>query len=504
MNDMGLASRTAIHLRSDDSRVVSRLFIPGQELIGGSESRAANTVERLLSLDEDDVDAALEDLFARFVLRHDDLARIFDDHADRVSDYLTAPITRARRRLIGAAFTHEYSIEGAAICNPSLVIHPDQAGLERGSLRVAMSIRSVGEGHHSSIGFRSGVIDAAGELTLEPAEPFPIVGSVGTTTLNRDLFHALLHDLGFDGETSASVLNTLGEQFTAADLEVAVAKLETQNDTRLNVVKTAGLLRLIAACFYQVSFDADVHLSRRVLWPTAPNEGNGMEDARFVATSENGVAAYIASYTAFDGHSVSQQLLETDDFLTFVSSPLAGRGARNKGLAFFPRKVQGRFVALSRYDRESNAVSFSDDLHRWDEVVTAQIPRYSWEVVQLGNCGSPIELAEGWLVMTHGVGPMRTYGIGALLLDINDPTKVIGQLPRPLLVPTREEQDGYVPNVVYSCGSLVHAGTLYIPYGIADQSISLATVSMTALLNALEEPNETVGMSTAPFARESE
>jgi predicted GH43/DUF377 family glycosyl hydrolase len=489
MNDMGLATRTSIRLRGDVSRVVSRLFIPGQELIGGSESRAANTVERLLVLDEDEVDAALEDLFKRFDARHEDLARVFDDHADRVSDYVTTPITRQRHRLIGAAFTHEYSIEGAAVCNPSMVAHPDQSAVPEGALRVTMSIRAVGEGHHSSICFRTGVIDAGGAVHLEDAQPFPVVGNLSSTQLNRDLFHALLHDLGFDGETAASVLNNLAGQFSVLELEAAVTKLQTQNDTRLNVVKTAGLLRLIAACFYQVSFGPDVDLSRRVLWPAAPNEGNGMEDARFVEMSEPGVARYIASYTAFDGHSVSQQLLETDDFLTFTSSPLAGRGARNKGLGFFPRRVNGRFVAMSRFDRESNAIAYSDDLHRWDKVVTAQVPQHSWEVVQLGNCGSPIELPEGWLVMTHGVGPMRTYGIGAILLDLDDPSKMIGQLPRPLLVPTTDEQDGYVPNVVYSCGSLVHDGTLYTPYGIADQSISCASVPIADLLASLEPPS---------------
>jgi predicted GH43/DUF377 family glycosyl hydrolase len=494
MNDMGLAIRSSSRLVPDDTRVVSRLFIPGQELIGGSESRAANTVERILSLSETEVDAALQDLFVRFDSRHEDLAGVFDDHAQRVSDYVTAPITTQRRRLLGATFTHEYSVEAVALCNPSLVAHPNQTGVVEGALRVVMSVRAVGEGHHSSICFRSGMIDIAGGLHLEEAQSFPLIGTPESSRLNRELFHSLLHDLGFDGETAASVLNSLGETFTPEELETAIVKLQTQNDTRLNVVKTTGLLRLIAACFYQVSFAPDVDLSRRVLWPAAPNEGNGMEDARFVAMSTPGVARFVASYTAFDGHSVSQQLLETDDFMTFHSSPLAGKGARNKGLAFFPRKINGRFAAMSRYDRESNAVAFSDDLHRWDDVVTAQVPDYIWEAVQLGNCGSPIELPEGWLVMTHGVGPMRTYGIGALLLELEDPTRVIGHLPRPLLVPTPEEQDGYVPNVVYSCGSLVHAGTLHIPYGIADQSISSATVSVNELLSALE-PVKRVGVA---------
>ncbi len=488
MNDSGLVTRSTLRVRHDDTRVISRLFIPGQELVGGSEARVSNTVERIMALSESEVEAALEELLERFQSRHDDLSRIFDNHAQRVADYVSTPMTRQRRLLIGAAFTHEYSIEGAAVCNPSLVAHPDQVGVSAGSLRVIMSVRAVGEGHHSSICFRSGMIDERGELALDGAEPFPVTGTLANGQFNRELFHALLHDLGFDGETAASVLNNLAERFTSLELEAAVARLLTQNDTRLNVIKTTGLLRLIAACFYQSSFDSDVDLSRRVLWPAAPNEGNGMEDARFVETFDPDLARYVASYTAFDGHSVSQQLLETDDFLTFNSSPLAGRGARNKGLAFFPRRVGGRYCALSRFDRESNAIAYSNDMHRWDEVVVAQTPVYSWEVVQLGNCGSPIELDEGWLVLTHGVGPMRTYGIGALLLDLDDPTRIIGQLARPLLAPTAEEQDGYVPNVVYSCGSLVHNGILHLPYGIADQSISSASVPLDELLAAFESP----------------
>ncbi len=483
---MGLARRTAIRLRHDSSRVLSRLFIPGQELVGGSESRAANTVQRVLELSEEDVDAALADLFERLDHRHENLGEVFDQHAVKVADYVVNPISPARRRLMGAVFSHEYSIEGAALCNPSVVRHPEQTGLSPGHTRIAMSVRAVGEGHHSSICFRTGTITSDGGVELDVAQPFPVAGALSGAKLNRELFHSLMHDLGFDGETTASVLDSLSDRFSTIDLEIAIAKLETQSETRLNVVKTATLLRMIAACSYRSSFDPHVEMSRRVLWPAAPNERNGMEDARFVEMREPGVSRYIASYTAFDGHSVSQQLLETDDFTTFASSPLAGRGARNKGLAFFPRTIAGRFAALSRFDRESNAIAFSDDVHRWNDVVTAQVPTYSWEVVQLGNCGSPIELSEGWLMMTHGVGPMRTYGIGALLLDLDDPTKVIGQLPRPLLSPTMHEQDGYVPNVVYSCGSLLHEGHLFIPYGIADQSISVATVNVADLVEAFE------------------
>jgi predicted GH43/DUF377 family glycosyl hydrolase len=486
---MGLVTRSSIRLRSDDSRVVSRLFIPGQDVAGGSESRASNTVERILALSETDVDAALEDLLDRFSGRHEDLVGVFDAHARLVVDYLPTAVTPRRRRLLGATFTHEYSIEGASVCNPSFVAHPDQTGVVEGALRIVMSVRAVGEGHHSSIGFRTGEIAVSGELRLDAAHPFPVVGKVRTSQLNRELFHALLRDLGFDGETASSVLGGFGHHFTSVELETAVTKLQSQSDTRLNVEKTVSLLRLIAECFYEVTFEQGTDMSRRVLWPVAPHEGNGMEDARFVMMSDRGVPRFIASYTAYDGHSVSQQLLETEDFQSFRSSPLAGVGSRNKGLAFFPRRVGGRFVALSRYDRETNALAFSSDLHVWDEVVTSQVPIHAWEVVQLGNCGSPLELEQGWLVMTHGVGPMRTYGIGAILLDLEDPTRVIGALPRPLLVPSKDEQDGYVPNVVYSCGSLIHAGILHIPYGIADQSISYASVPVRDVLEAMELPS---------------
>ena len=490
MSDIGLAKPAEWRIRADTSRVVSRLFVPGQELIGGSESRASNAVHRVLALGEDAVVEALDDLYERFSHRHDDLAGVFAKHAERISSYVDSNVSEARWQLLGAVFTHEYSIEGAAICNPSLVAHPDQSDTATGELRVIMSYRAIGEGHYSSICFRTGVIDQSDRLTLDDVLGNPVVATPSSGPMNRDSVHSLLHDLGFDGETAASVLNTLEEEFTSIELESAILLLEEQSDTRLNVMETAGLLRLIATCFYEATFDDSVDLSRRVLWPSAPNERNGMEDARFVRLESEGASRYVASYTAFDGHSVSQQILETEDFVTFKSSPLSGRGARNKGLAFFPRKIGGRFVALSRHDRESNSIAFSSDLYHWSEVVDAQLPMQSWEILQLGNCGSPIELAEGWLVITHGVGPMRTYGIGALLLDLDDPTRVIAQLTKPLLLPSPEEQNGYVPNVVYSCGSLLHRGTLHIPYGIADQSIGCVSVNLAELLDSFESTVE--------------
>ena len=488
MRDMGLATRQPNRLRLNPSRVVSRLFVPGQELVGGSESRASSTVERVLALSETEVEGELAELLTRFEHRHQNLTEVFDAHADRVIDYVADAVSLNRRRLLGAAFTHEYAIEGAAICNPSLVVHPNQSGMGEDELRVVLSYRAIGEGHRSSIVFRTGAIDATGQLTINDAHPFPVVATTSSSPLRRTSFHALLRDVGNDGETAATVLDSLDETFDFSDLMAAIAKLESQSDTRLNVSEVARLLHLFAASFYRAQFEDTIDLSRRVLWPTAPNESSGMEDARFVRFEGDGdgEVIYYATYTAFDGLSVTQQLLETKDFIAFVSSPLAGHAAQNKGLAIFPRKVNGQYVALSRHDRESNAVAFSTDVHEWEDTVTAHRPRLPWEILQLGNCGSPIELEEGWLVIYHGVGPMRTYGIGALLLDHDDPSKVIAQLPRPLLIPADDEQDGYVPNVVYSCGSLVHRGVLYMPYGIADQSIGFATFKVEDLLAAFE------------------
>ena len=437
-----------------------------------------------MALGEDDVVVVLEELYQRFDSRHHDLADVFAKHADRIDDYVTSTMSPSRRQLLGAAFTHEYSLEGVSVCNPSIVAHPNQDGVELGGLRVVLSYRAIGEGHYSSICFRSGEINSSGKLAIDDPQLFPIVAAVGPGQLQRDVFHAKLHDVGLDGETAASVLDSLGTRFSPADLEAALTKLLAQSDTRLNVVETVALLRSVAECFYTATFDESTDLSRRVLWPSTFSESRGVEDARFVQFDDEGVKRYLASYTAFDGRDVTQQLLQTTDFVTFTSSPLAGIGAKNKGLAIFPRRIGGRFMALSRHDRESNAIASSNSLLRWPEVSTAQMPQQPWELLQLGNCGSPIELDEGWLVITHGVGPMRTYGIGALLLDLDDPTKVLAQLPKPLLLPDIDEQDGYVPNVVYSCGSLVHDGTLYMPYGIADREISFVTVDIAELLAA--------------------
>jgi len=481
-------TRQDLRLLPDASRVVARLFVAGQEVVGGSDGRATEVVTRLLALDEDDVQARVGELVVRFAGRHRALIDTFSHHADRIANRVPPDVELSEERwlLLGATFTHEYALEAASICNPSIVAHPDQSSVRPGDLRVILSVRGIGEGHLSTIGFRTGTVSTTGRLEVDPPEPFPTLGTIGPAVFDRAAFHGHLRSLGREGESSAFVLDHLGAKFTAEELDESLDHLTDQGDTRRNARSTTKVIRSIAARSYHAHFPEDTHLSERVLWPATAAESHGMEDARFVRfVDADGSVSYLATYTAFDGIDVSQQLLRTTDFLSFDTSPMSGPAAVGKGLALFPRQISGRFAALSRHDRERNSVAFSDHLDHWGRSTPVQVPREAWEMLQLGNCGSPIETAEGWLVLTHGVGPMRTYSIGALLLDLEDPTHVRATMAEPLLTPTADEQDGYVPNVVYSCGALLHGDALVIPYAMADGAISVASVSCSELLSAM-------------------
>jgi predicted GH43/DUF377 family glycosyl hydrolase len=484
----GLVTRSPQRLEANPSRVITRLFVPGQEGFEYQESRAGAVLARILALDEGQVRSSLDDLVIRFNGRHRDLAGTFRRHARELADRLDPDLelSEARKLLLGATFTSEYAIEGAALCNPSIVAHPDQAGTVAGSLRFVMSVRGIGEGHRSSIGFRTGVVDAAGGVTIDDPASFATVGAAEPALVDAAVFRSELTRVDDAGEAADYVLDGLGERFTQAALEQRFVRLQTSLSTRRHAKETISLLRSIAERTYAVEFSDHTALSERVLWPSMGAEQAGMEDARFVRfTDDDGSITFYATYTAYSGSHISQQLLETRDFLSFTSTPIVGRAAANKGLALFPRRIRGRFAAMSRSDRESNTVAYSDHLSVWTSALACQVPTQAWEVLQLGNCGSPIETGAGWLVLTHGVGPMRTYSIGAILLDLDDPTRILGQLPQPLLSPAPDEQDGYVPNVVYSCGALVHADTLVLPYGISDGAIGLATVPLPELLAAL-------------------
>jgi predicted GH43/DUF377 family glycosyl hydrolase len=483
-----LARRSEQRLAADPARVITRLFVPGQEGFDHQDSRVTAVLTRLLALDDDEVERALDDVRIRFEGRHRDLLGTFERHAATVADRLEpgTALSASRRLLVGATFTSEYALEGAALCNPSVVAAPDQSGVPAGSLRFVLSARAIGEGHRSSIELRTGVVDAEGRAGIDAPSPFATTGQIGPAVLDAAILRAALHRLDGSSESADYVLGALGPSFTAHELEQQLGELERHPVARRNAGRTAGFLRELAARSYGLTFDTTTTVSERVLWPAMNAESHGMEDARFVRfTDDDGTVGYYATYTAYDGAEIGQQLLQTPDFRSFTSAPIIGRAAANKGLALFPRRIDGRFAALSRWDRETNAIAFSDDPHHWDGAVDYQRPTEAWEVLQLGNCGSPLETAVGWLVLTHGVGPMRTYGIGALLLDLDDPTRVVGRLRAPLLTPSPDERDGYVPNVVYSCGALIHAGTLVLPYGISDAAIGLAAVPVADLLDAL-------------------
>jgi predicted GH43/DUF377 family glycosyl hydrolase len=482
-----LLARTQHRLRPDASRTLCRLFVPGQETLIRGGSRAMAVIDRVLDLSEQEAEATLARTLTRFSGRHRDLAQTLEQNYELVAHRLGAGIRigRSRRQLIGAYFTQEYALEAAALFNPSIVAHPDQEGCLPGEVRFVMSLRAVGEGHLSSIEFRTGTIGAAAEIRLDPPGRFLDTGHHRPVPHDRGLFADRLAELGHADENARFLWSRLPSEFTAAELDAALAELSRQRVTREDSAVLADRARWLAASSYTVEFDADRALSERVLWPAGPAESHGMEDARFVRFTDGDDPVYYATYTAFDGSQVEPHLLETSDFRTFTVSALSGPSARNKGMALFPRRIAGRYAALSRWDRESNAIGYSEDGHRWSKAVTVQAPARPWELIQLGNCGSPIETPAGWLVLTHGVGPMREYAIGAILLDLDEPEQLIGALSEPLLIADESEREGYVPNVAYSCGSMLHGTTVVLPYGCSDSSVSIATVDLSLLLDRL-------------------
>ena len=486
-----LVTRTGVRLRPDPSRTLSRLFVPGQETLIQGQSRATLVINRVLAMSEAEAERVLARTMARFGGGYRDLARVFDHHFGLVAGGLGRGIrvSVARRQLIGAYFTQQYALEAAALFNPSIVPHPDQDGCPPGAVRFVLSLRAVGEGHLSSIEFRTGLVGADGTITVDEPGRFPDAGSRREVDFDRALFRAKLAELGHDDENADFLWSLLPPRFTGAEMDAALAELARQHLLRGDCAPLVEGVRWMTASSYEVEFDPRLSLSERVLWPGGPADSHGMEDARFVRfTPEGGDAVYLATYSAYDGRRVASHLLKTRDFRTFAISPLSGQSTRNKGLAIFPRPVGGRYAALSRWDRESNAIAYSDDGHRWDDAVNIQVPARPWDAVQLGNCGSPLETEAGWLVFTHGVGPMREYAIGAILLDLAEPERLIGSLPEPLLIADETERAGYVPDVVYSCGALRHGDTIVLPYGCADSSVRFATVDLPGLLRRLTHP----------------
>lgn len=478
-------NRTHIQIRPDPSRVFFRPFE------WSSRERIQRIVARVTALSRSDAEHEASIMLERFEGRHERLQGFLLSRFERVRDHLISdqPLNHCERLLIGAYFTLEYSLEAAALFNPSIVPHPDQSGLEQVSLRFLLSLRATGEGHISSIVFRTGVINQQGSIVVDLPSPFVAAANVHPNpSYDKYLFERKLLELGLLSPFAQQLMDQLQDHFSFEQLSVVANQALRRNrlgngDSQQTVESVLSLAR----ANYEICFDTGDDCSERVIFPTAPTERRGIEDARFVAFSHgDGQTTYYATYSAYDGQLVFPQLLETKDFSQFKISTLNGPEVENKGMALFPRKVGNQYAMLSRQDGENIYLMFSDQLHFWYEKRILMRPTYPWEFVQIGNCGSPIETEDGWLVLTHGVGPMRRYTIGAILLDLEDPGRVIGRLKEPLLEPTQEEREGYVPNVVYSCGSLIYADQLILPYAMSDQSTSFATISVKELLRELK------------------
>jgi predicted GH43/DUF377 family glycosyl hydrolase len=481
--------RTQHRLLPDARRVLAKPYLPGEDTLLPGASRAHLLVERILAIPEAEVNPLNVSIMRRFGKRHRGFVRTLEQQFERVASHIPpdAVVSTERRLLIGAYFTHEYSVEAAALFNPSIVVAPDQRGQGAGSLRFVMSLRAVGEGHLSSIEFRSGTLEGTGEIDFDAPGTKLVNGSrTWADSLGKSAFRAKLHELGAVNALSEAVLGRLDATFTIAELEASLRDVEAQGNSHAIWFETAKIIRVLASSNYVTTFPEDSALSERVIFPAGPNETRGMEDARFVRfTADDGRHTYFATYTAYDGFEIWPQLIETEDFVRFTVSTLNGTAAQNKGMALFPRPIDGQYVMLSRKDRENLHLARSHDVHHWDDVTVLYRPRAPWELLQIGNCGSPIETEAGWLVLTHGVGPMRSYTIGAILLDLTDPQRVIGHSSSPLIEPDEAEREGYVPNVVYTCGAIVHAGRLIVPYGFSDTGITIARVPLSSLLEVL-------------------
>jgi predicted GH43/DUF377 family glycosyl hydrolase len=482
--------RTSLRLVPNIRRVIAMPFIPGEEMPGGA-SRASSIIDRILAMDDGEVGSVLAATRRRFDGRHRHLEATWSDHF-RLASTSAGHGTDAdddRALLIGAYFTRECALETAALFNPSIVAHPDQGSVPHGHTRVVMSLRAVGEGHISAIEFRTGVVDGEGGLRLDAPGAFPTPGRTSPGPFRRSLFAAQLAARGCDGADAATFLDNVAPSFDASDLERALAAMERGRPETPTAAHSRGCIRWVASNNYSVAFPAETTIADRVLWPSAPAESHGMEDARFVRfVGDDGTVTYLATYTGFDRRAIASRRVSTTDFRTFAVSQMSGPYAENKGMALFPRTIAGRHVALSRWNRERSAVAVSDDGIEWAEATTLAPRLEPWELIQVGNCGSPLETADGWLVLTHGVGPMREYVIAAMLLDLDDPGRVIGVLSEPLLRASDDERDGYVPNVVYSCGALIAGETLVLPYSYSDTAIGVAAIDLPALLDRLTGP----------------
>ena len=479
-----LARRKSILMKAKIGRVITRPYLPA------GEERIRNIIKRVLSLDEEQVGTILETLLHEFSHRHryfrESLERNFKLVAGFVPDI--DQVSKQRRLLIGTYFTAEYSVEAAAFFNPSIVQVANRETDPKSSCRFVMSFRATGEGHISSIEFRSGIIDTNNDIYFDALSDYVETPEIHPNpSYDRHLFQLKLQEMGASNAVTHQLLNKLPDNFTFNDLQGKIAELQN-NGQFLPQEKTAAIdmAMWLARSNYQLSFRPDHPISERVIFPVSESERKGIEDARFVRfVDDDGTVIYYATYTAYNGETILPQLIETCDFLSFKVITLNGAQVQGKGMALFPRRIRGKYVMLSRQDGENNAIMFSDNLHFWQQAQILQEPEFPYEFIQMGNGGSPIETPEGWLVITHGVGPLRTYSLGIELLDLEDPTRIISRIDEPILVPNAHEREGYVPNVVYSCGALIHQDELIIPYASGDQRCGIATLQVPRVMAKL-------------------
>ena len=476
--------RTGIVLKPDYSRVLLQPFTHYEE------NRTVKVIARIMSLSEQEVKKELKQVVSKFKDRHHKLQQFLLKRFHQLQEFLLTDqvLIEERKMLIGAYFTREYSLESAALFNPSIVWHPDQSNLSKGCRRFIVSLRATGEGHISSITFRSGIIDNDCNIVIDKPSPYVTSPEVHPNpSYEKALFEKKLFELELDNGFIYRILAGLEEYFTLKDLEenINYAIRQSRGKNGENKIMAQGILSL-AKSNYEISYSSSQDISERIIFPYSSTERNGIEDARFVEFyDDNKQIKYYATYTAYDGQVIFPQLLETEDFVNFKISTLNGPEVYNKGMALFPRKIDGQYAMISRQDNENIYIMFSEQIHFWYSKKIILKPTFPWEFVQLGNCGSPIETKAGWLVLSHGVGPMRKYVMGAFLLDLDDPTKVIGRLKEPLLSPNEDEREGYVPNVVYSCGALIHKNELIIPYAMSDYASTFAIVNLDELLEEL-------------------
>lgn len=462
--------------KPDPSRVIIKSHIPS------GAGRIENIITRVLNLSDDESNKILQDIVEDFSGRHKNIWDALDKHYNRIKEHipLNLKINDTKRALLGAYFSQEYTVQSAAFFNPSIVKHPDQIGVPEGSMRFILSFRSVGEGHLSSIEFRGGIVDEKGNFEFDEVSPFvERAVAVNNPTYKKDILFCKLDEMHEDCSSLSNLKEQLSDEFKLPELRVL---LDISPEKKIHDLKDTVLW--LAESNYELQFRIDQKLSERIIFPSSQNESNGIEDARFVQFEyDDGEIVYYATYTAYNGVKILPQILETKDFLNYKAITLNGEFAANKGMALFPKKINGKYTVISRIDGENLYIMSSENLHFWATSDLLRRPEHDWEFMQIGNCGSPIETDKGWIVLTHGVGPMRKYSLGAILLDLEDPTKVIGSTKEPILEPLESERNGYVPNVVYSCGGIIHGDNLIIPYAMSDTNSGIALVSVTELLD---------------------